>query len=171
MRSSRSASLCADAREICLLEPARVLRSLLVRRLASLLDLVTDDLHLLVQEQLALCVLDALLDLVHDVLLHAQNGRLFEQRLEEGDEALLCRHHLQERLLLLAGDLQMRGHEIGHGLRVLSLADDVLHLVGHLWIELHIGRELVRHPTRQRPAAGQLPVPRLQRRVVHDEVG
>ena len=149
LRSSRSASLRAGAESCGLGEPASVLRQVLVRRLAGLLDLVADDLHLLVQEELALRALDALLHPVHDVLLDAEDGRLFGQGLDERDEALLRGFHAQERLLLLAGDLQVRGDDIGDGLGVLGLTHDVLHLVGDLRIELHVRGELVGHAPRQ----------------------
>ncbi len=46
-------------------------------------------------------------------MLHAQHRVLLGQGLEQRDEALLSGFHLQERLLLFRGDLQVRGHDVG----------------------------------------------------------
>ena len=149
LRSSRSASFAGRGRKLGLGEATSVLGQVLVRRLAGLLDLVADDLHLLVQEELALRALDTLLHPVHDVLLDAEDGCLFGQGLDERDEALLRGFHAQERLLLLAGDLQVRGDDVGDSLGVLGLTHDVLHLVGDLRVELHVRGELAGHAPRQ----------------------
>lgn len=65
----------------------------------------------------------------------------------------------------------MRGDDVGHILRILRLTDDVLHIVGNLRVELHVGGELLRHPARQGAAARQRPIGRLQRCVADDEMG
>lgn len=66
-----------------------VVGRLFVRLLAGLRDLVANDPHLLVQEHLALRLLDALRHLGHDLLLEAEHLRLLGERLEQRREALL----------------------------------------------------------------------------------
>ncbi len=105
--------LAGRRREVGVGHAPGVAGDVLVGALPGLLDLVTQDAQLLVQQQLALGALDALLHLEADLLLDAEHGVLFGEALEKGEKALLRTHDLEQRLLLLAGDLQMRGDDVG----------------------------------------------------------
>ena len=82
--SSRSTSLWPPARDGPRRAGGRTRRSLRRRLSPRLLDLVADHAQLLVQEQLALRALDALLHLGHDLLLDAEHGVLLGQQLRAG---------------------------------------------------------------------------------------
>ena len=157
-------------REAPLGQPAGVLGEVLVGALAGLFDLIADHAQLLVQEELALRALDALLHLAHDLVLHGEHGVLLGQGLDQGEEALLRGFHLQERLLLGGVDLQVRSHHVGDLLGIGGLTDHMLHLVGELRIELHVLSELGRHAARQGTAAHESAVGRRQRRGDREEV-
>ena len=89
LRSSRSTSLRAAGESPASATRAHVPGDVLVGGLAGLLDLVAQHAQLLVQQQLALRALDALLHLEADLLLDAEHGVLLGQALEQGEEALL----------------------------------------------------------------------------------
>ena len=133
----------------------------LVGSLAGLLDLVAQHAQLLVQQQLALRALDALLHLETDLALDAEHGVLLGEALQQGEEALLRAHDLEQRLLLPRLRLQVRGDDVGQLVRVGRLLHHELRLVGELRVQLHVADELVRHAAREaarprRPHAGAL---------------
>ena len=90
LRSSRLTSLRAAGERPASASALRVPGDVLVGALAGLLDLVAEHAQLLVQQQLALRALDALLHLEADLLLDAEHGVLLGQALEQGEEALLA---------------------------------------------------------------------------------
>ena len=66
-----------------------VVAGLVIGGLAALLDLVADDAQFLVQHQLALGALQALLHLEAYLLLDLEHGRLLGQGLKQRHEALM----------------------------------------------------------------------------------
>ncbi len=134
------------AGDSCLaVEPLGVAGEVLVGLRAGLLDLVAQHAHLLVQQQLALRALDALLDLEGDLLLHAEHRVLLREALQESGEALLGALDLQQRLLLPRLDLQVRGDDVGELVRTVRLLHHELRLIGELRVQLHVAHELVGH--------------------------
>ena len=142
----------------------------LVGGLAALLDLVAQHAQLLVQQELALRAFDALLHLEADLLLDAEHGVLLGEALQQGEEALLRAHDLQQRLLLRRLRLQVGGDDVGELVRVVRLLDHELRLVGELRVQLDVAHELVGDAAREAARARRPHIRALHRRVLDDEV-
>ena len=137
---------------------------------ACLLDLVAEHAQLLVQQQLTLRALDPLLDLEADLLLDAEHGVLLGEALEQGEEALLRAHDLQQRLLLVRPRLQVGGDDVGELVGAGGLLHHELRLVGKLRVKLHVAHELVGDSARKAAGARRPRTRALDRRVLHEEV-
>ena len=162
--------LARRRRELRLGGALHVARHVLVGGLAGLLDLVAQHAQLLVQQHLALRALDALLHLEADLLLDAEHGVLLGEALEQGEEALLRAHDLQQRLLLAGLRLQVGGDDVGQLVRVVGLLHHELRLVGELRVQLHVPHELVRDAAREAARARRPGVRALHGRVLDEEV-
>ncbi len=122
------------------------------------------------QQQLALRALDALVDLVGDLLLDSEDRVLLGEALEQGGEALLRAHDLEQRLLLRGLDLQVRGDDVGELVGAVGLLHHELRLIGELGVQLHVADELVADAARETSRAPRADVRALKRRVLDDEV-
>ena len=162
--------LARRRREIGLGGALHVPGDVVVGGLAALLDLVAQHAQLLVQQELALRALDALLHLEADLLLDAEHGVLLGEALEQGEEALLRADDLQQRLLLRGLRLQVCGDDVGELVRVVGLLHHELRLVGELRVHLDVAHELVGDAAREAARARRPRVRALHRRVLHDEV-
>ena len=163
--------LARRRREVGVGHAPGVAGDVLVGALPGLLDLVAQDAQLLVQQQLALRALDALLHLEADFLLDAEHGVLLGEALEQGEQALLRTHDLQQRLLLTALRLQMCGDDVGELVRIGGLLDHELGLVGELGVQLHVAHELVGDAAREAARASRSAIGTLDDGVFHHEVG
>ena len=162
--------LARRRRELRLGGALHVQRDVFVGGFTGLLDLVAQHAQLLVQQQLALRALDALLHLEPDLLLDAEHRVLLGEALEQGEKALRRADDLQQRLLLSGLRLQVSGDDVGQLVRVVGLLHDELRLVGELRVQLDVADELVRDPAREAARARRPRVLALDGGVLDEEV-
>ncbi len=108
----------------------------------ALAQLLLDRLHLLAQQELALVLVDVLLDRGADLLPDFEDLELAREHRGEGAQPLLGVERLEQLLLVLGGQVEQRGDEVGEPSRSGLLARRRHRFVGHGGNQRHDALEL-----------------------------